>query len=75
MRVAVVPTEGGAWTQELAEDGRSLGEPRLWADLVLAVAAYEPSAPRWVWAHTMDIYPRLLAVGVRVERCHDVELT
>ena len=72
----MVPTgEGGAWTRELAEDGQPLGEPRLWADLVLAVAAYEPSGPRWVWAHTMDIYPRLLAAGVRVERCHDVELT
>ncbi|QUQ65020.1 bifunctional 3'-5' exonuclease/DNA polymerase [Kutzneria sp. CA-103260] len=76
MRVAVVPTgEGGAWTRELAEDGQPLGEPRLWTDLPVAVAAYEPSGPRWVWAHTMDIYPRLLAAGVRVERCHDVELT
>ncbi|MFI9379835.1 bifunctional 3'-5' exonuclease/DNA polymerase [Kutzneria sp. NPDC052558] len=76
MRVAVAPTgEGGAWTRELAEDGQPLGQPRLWTDLEIAVAAYEPSGPRWVWAHTMDIYPRLLAAGVRVERCHDVELT
>ncbi|MFC0430484.1 bifunctional 3'-5' exonuclease/DNA polymerase [Kutzneria buriramensis] len=77
MRVAVVPIDaGGALTQELTEDGRPSGEPRAWADLVTAVGSLErASAPRWVWAHGMDIYPRLLAAGVRVERCHDVELT
>jgi DNA polymerase-1 len=76
VRVAVVPIgEGGALTQELTEDGQPVGPARPWDDLVAAVRSYEPSGPRWVWAHTMDIYPRLLAAGVRVERCHDVELT
>ncbi len=30
--------------------------------------------PRWVWAETPHWYPRLLAAGVRVERCHDLRL-
>ncbi|MET7934715.1 bifunctional 3'-5' exonuclease/DNA polymerase [Streptomyces sp. NPDC005322] len=32
-----------------------------------------PEADRWVWRSTAEIYPRLLAAGVRVERCYDVE--
>ena len=30
--------------------------------------------PRWVWAATSRLYPRLLAAGVRPSRCHDLEL-
>ncbi|MEV5748891.1 bifunctional 3'-5' exonuclease/DNA polymerase [Actinoallomurus sp. NPDC052308] len=30
---------------------------------------------RWVWSSTADLYPRLLSAGVRVARCHDLELT
>jgi DNA polymerase family A len=30
--------------------------------------------PRWVWTATSRIYPRLLAAGVRLSRCHDLEL-
>ncbi|GGF26910.1 bifunctional 3'-5' exonuclease/DNA polymerase [Subtercola lobariae] len=33
------------------------------------------SAPRWVWADTASVYAELLAVGVRVERCHDLRLS
>lgn len=29
---------------------------------------------RWVWPDTASGYPRLLAEGVRVERCHDLRL-
>ncbi|SDS84172.1 DNA polymerase-1 [Microlunatus soli] len=29
---------------------------------------------RLVWADTGDLYPQLLAAGVRVERCHDLRL-
>ncbi|HEY0118884.1 MAG TPA: bifunctional 3'-5' exonuclease/DNA polymerase [Cellulomonas sp.] len=32
------------------------------------------AAPRWVWADTAAWYPRLLADGVRVERCLDLRL-
>ncbi len=31
--------------------------------------------PRWVWADTSAWYPRLLADGVRVERCLDLRLS
>lgn len=30
--------------------------------------------PRWVWDNTQRWYPQLLAVNVRVERCHDLTL-
>ncbi|MEU4124672.1 bifunctional 3'-5' exonuclease/DNA polymerase [Streptomyces virginiae] len=32
-----------------------------------------PHGTRWVWPSTAAVYPRLLAAGVRVERCHDIE--
>jgi DNA polymerase-1 len=32
------------------------------------------SRPRWVWRSTTDWYPHLLAMGVSVERCHDLAL-
>jgi DNA polymerase I len=39
-----------------------------------AVREFETSHPRWVWADTRAWYPRLLAAGVRVDRCHDLWL-
>src|SRR5690242_2425791 len=52
------------------------GRPEAVADLAAAVAAEERrSGPRWLWASTVELYPRLLAAGARVERCHDQELT
>ncbi|HET6672198.1 MAG TPA: bifunctional 3'-5' exonuclease/DNA polymerase [Agromyces sp.] len=39
-----------------------------------AVRELETSHPRWVWAQTGSWVPRLLAAGVRVERCHDLRL-
>jgi DNA polymerase-1 len=42
----------------------------------MAVAERETAdQPRWVWAATTEIYPGLLRAGVRVARCHDLELT
>ncbi|MFF3430145.1 bifunctional 3'-5' exonuclease/DNA polymerase [Streptomyces sp. NPDC002602] len=32
-----------------------------------------PDGTRWVWRSTAAVYPRLLAAGVRVERCYDIE--
>jgi DNA polymerase family A len=32
-----------------------------------------PGVTRWVWRSTAEVYPRLLAAGVRVERCYDIE--
>lgn len=46
------------------------------ADLPATIAAREAAEqPRWVWASTAGIYPALLRAGVRVARCHDLELT
>lgn len=46
------------------------------ADLAGVVREYEQRGDvRWVWADTAELYPGLLADGVRVERCHDVALT
>ena len=38
------------------------------------VARREPERPRWVWEDTSTWYPVLLAAGVSVERCHDLDL-
>ncbi|MEV7614745.1 bifunctional 3'-5' exonuclease/DNA polymerase [Streptomyces sp. NPDC089799] len=32
-----------------------------------------PPHTRWVWRSTAAVYPRLLAAGIRVERCYDIE--
>lgn len=50
-------------------------------DLPAAVAererrgAGDGKAPRWLWTSTAQVYPPLLRAGVRVARCHDLELT
>jgi DNA polymerase family A len=78
--VAVVSDDGswhgsGRW-QQIHPDGTPAGEPRRVADLPAAIAAREAAEhPRWLWAATTDGYPTLLRAGVRVGRCHDIELT
>jgi len=76
VRIAVTATaDGGGLLRPLADDGSPAGPPRRVADLGAAVAERERAdRPRWVWASTAVLYPRLLAAGVRVGRCHDVEL-
>jgi DNA polymerase-1 len=76
VRTAVaVMGERGGMLQPLAEDGVPSGPAVAVADLVAAVAEREKAeAPRWVWASTARLYPRLLEAGVRVARCHDLEL-
>jgi DNA polymerase-1 len=60
----------------LDDTGRPLGPAEAVDDLAAAVAARERAdRPRWLWASTAESYPALLAAGVRVDRCHDVELT
>ncbi len=72
--------DGGGRLRPLAEDGTPAGPAETVPDLAAAVAARERAergdggAPRWVWPATARLYPRLLAAGVRVERCHDLEL-
>ncbi|MEU6073567.1 bifunctional 3'-5' exonuclease/DNA polymerase [Micromonospora sp. NPDC047074] len=75
--VAVVSDErGGGVLQPLDAAGRRAGPAQPVTDLAAAVAAREAAQrPRWVWASGASVYPALLRAGVRVERCHDVELT
>ncbi|PYC76185.1 bifunctional 3'-5' exonuclease/DNA polymerase [Micromonospora arborensis] len=75
--VAVVADErGGGALRPLDAAGRPVGPTEVVADLVAAVAAREAAEhPRWVWSTATSVYPGLLRAGVRVDRCHDVELT
>ncbi|BCL12680.1 bifunctional 3'-5' exonuclease/DNA polymerase [Micromonospora sagamiensis] len=77
MLVAVTAGEGGGGVLcPLRPDGQPAGPPEPVDDLAAAVAAREATdRPRWVWASGATLYPVLRRAGVRVERCHDVELT
>jgi DNA polymerase-1 len=58
----------------LDEDG-SPAQPQTVTDLAAAVSGYERAGPvRWIWPSAEAIYPGLLRSGVRVARCHDVNL-
>ncbi|MFI6563638.1 bifunctional 3'-5' exonuclease/DNA polymerase [Streptomyces sp. NPDC050534] len=72
-RWALAPAEdGGVEIAPLGPDGLLAGPVRWEPDLATAVRA-RPDVARWVWRSTAEVYPRLLATGVRVERCYDVE--
>lgn len=73
-RWALAPAEGGgAWLAPLGADARPVGPVLREPDLAEAVRARLPEVTRWVWRSTAEQAPRLLAAGVRVERCYDVE--
>ncbi|MFI1621143.1 bifunctional 3'-5' exonuclease/DNA polymerase [Streptomyces lydicus] len=73
MRWAVVEAgDGGARLCPLGADGRPAGPVVRERSLAEAVRS-RPEVGRWVWRSTAEIYRRLLAAGVRVERCYDVE--
>ena len=61
----------------LRPDDALAAEPEPVADLAGAIREYErkSAAIRWIWPATRLLYPNLLRAGVRVARCHDVELT
>ncbi|MFH9180208.1 bifunctional 3'-5' exonuclease/DNA polymerase [Streptomyces albogriseolus] len=72
-RWALAPAEdGGVDVAPLGPDGLPSGQVRREADLAEAVRS-RPGVARWVWRSTAEVYPRLLATGVRVERAYDVE--
>lgn len=72
-RWALGPAEdGGAELAPLGPDGLPAGPVLREPDLVEAVRA-RPDVVRWVWRSTAGVHPRLLAAGVRVERCYDIE--
>ncbi|MEV5988387.1 bifunctional 3'-5' exonuclease/DNA polymerase [Streptomyces sp. NPDC052051] len=72
-RWALAPAEdGGVEVAALGPDGLLAGSVVKEGDLVGAVRA-RPEVTRWVWRSTADVQHRLLAAGVRVDRCYDVE--
>ncbi|MFE6331845.1 bifunctional 3'-5' exonuclease/DNA polymerase [Streptomyces sp. NPDC057798] len=72
-RWALAPAEdGGAELAPLGPDGLPAGPVVREPDLAAAVRG-RPEVARWVWRSTAEVYPRLLATGVRVERCYDIE--
>jgi hypothetical protein len=77
VRTAVVRGSGGSGLLcRLGDDDAAACEPEPVADLAAAIAVHEQAgADRWVWFSTQSLYPELLGSGVRVARCHDVELT
>lgn len=75
---------GGGWWRPVDLTGTHVAPATRVEDLAAAVAEREtaldrvvPGAPglRWVWTSTSSAYPPLLHAGVRVTRCHDLELT
>jgi DNA polymerase-1 len=67
---------GGGELRPLHADGRPAGPVQRVADLASAIADREArERPRWVWASTAASYPELVRAGIRVRRCHDLELT
>ncbi|MFG2607560.1 bifunctional 3'-5' exonuclease/DNA polymerase [Streptomyces sp. NPDC048514] len=72
-RWALAPAEdGGVDVAPLGPDGLPAGPVRRESDPAQAVRS-RPEVTRWVWRSTPEVYPRLLATGVRVERCYDIE--
>ncbi|MEV6165185.1 bifunctional 3'-5' exonuclease/DNA polymerase [Streptomyces sp. NPDC052052] len=73
-RWALAPTEtGGALLAPLDSTGLPTAPVLTEPDLVEAVRS-RPDVTRWVWRSTAQVYPRLLAAGVRVTRCYDIEV-
>ncbi|OIJ65817.1 bifunctional 3'-5' exonuclease/DNA polymerase [Streptomyces mangrovisoli] len=72
-RWALAPAEdGGADVAPLGPDGLPAAPVTREPDLAAAVRD-RPDVTRWVWRSTSEVYPHLLAAGVRVERCYDIE--
>nr|MDT0659696.1 bifunctional 3'-5' exonuclease/DNA polymerase [Micromonospora sp. DSM 115978] len=68
--------DGSGWLCPLRPDGGPAAAVRRVADLAAAIADLEAAdRPRWVWPAAAGVYPALLRAGVRLARCHDIELT
>ncbi len=77
VRIALVPGPGtSGHLCQVGDDGAVASAPQEVRDLAAAVAAAErESRPRWIWRSAQQAYPKLLRAGVRVTRCHDLDLT
>ncbi|GIF95012.1 DNA polymerase I [Catellatospora citrea] len=75
MIAVVADGSGGGLLRSLDAAGEPTGPVEAVADLAAAVEARErDGGPRWLWGSTEQVYGPLLPAGVRVRRCHDVEL-
>ncbi len=78
MDVVLAPRDGAVALLVLSDELQSAcrGEAEVvgWTELPDRIRTLERHHPRWVWADTSTIYPRLLAAGVLVERCRDLRL-
>ena len=71
--VAVAAAADGVEVAVLDAGGRPSEVQRLaWSALAAHVAGLEAERPRWVWADSGVVYPKLLAAGVTVARCQDL---
>ncbi|WP_414170271.1 bifunctional 3'-5' exonuclease/DNA polymerase [Streptoverticillium reticulum] len=74
VRWAVAAGTGGEGVRLCPVDGEGRAAGPVVAERSLAEAVRaRPEADRWVWRATREVYGRLLAEGVRVARCYDVE--
>ncbi|MBW4720754.1 bifunctional 3'-5' exonuclease/DNA polymerase [Saccharothrix obliqua] len=64
--------ENAGRVRRLSATGAPAGPVVETTDLAATVAALEEDGPRWLWPATAEVYPGLLARGVRVERCLDL---
>ncbi|TDC61765.1 bifunctional 3'-5' exonuclease/DNA polymerase [Streptomyces hainanensis] len=64
--------DGSVRVCALDEAGRAAG-PVVAAPSPAEAVRGRPGVTRWVWRSTSTVYPRLLAAGLRVPRCYDVE--
>lgn len=81
MDLVVAPTRAGMQVSDQpgGVTGKAAGASLVpWSAAATWVADRERAAGaaglRWVWPDTAVIYPRLVAAGVRVGRCHDLRL-
>lgn len=76
VRIALIPGPGKSGLLcRLSDSGTPARHPVAEPDLGAAVIRVEAAEhPRWVWASGRRAYPPLLASGVTVRRCHDLEL-
>ncbi|HEX4221201.1 MAG TPA: bifunctional 3'-5' exonuclease/DNA polymerase [Pseudonocardiaceae bacterium] len=76
MLATVVPEPGGGGRLRLLDErGEPAGPAESTADLAKSIEAVEQvHRPRWIWPSTAELYPVLLAAGVRVDRCYDLGL-
>lgn len=73
LSVALIAVAGHC-LRRLDDLGNPVADAMLVPDLASAVAELEAQGPRWLWSATDQVYPALLERGVRVRRCHDLEL-